>query len=176
MIRLAALLALLATPGAAITRPDDGPPQPSPTTFTCPPGTVWDHDEGSCVGPQDARLSDDDRYGAARELAYAGRYPEARAALDAMGEGDTSRVLTYRGFLARKAGDLAAAEHWYARALDADPGNLLARSYRGMGLLLSGDRMRAAAELQAIRDRGGRGTWAEQALATALDGGPVADY
>jgi Flp pilus assembly protein TadD len=176
MIRLAALLALLATPAAAITRPGDGPPVPSPTTFTCPPGTIWDHDEGTCVTPQDARLTDDDRYGAARELAYAGRYPEARAALDAMGEGETSRVLTYRGFLARKAGDLAAAEHWYARALDADPGNFLARSYRGMGLLLAGDRMRAAAELQAIRDRGGAGTWAEQALATALDGGPVADY
>lgn len=176
MIRFAALLALLATPAAAITRPGEAPPVPGPTTFTCPPGTVWDHDEGTCVAPQDARLSDDDRYGAARELAYVGRYPEARAVLDAMQEGETSRVLTYRGFLARKAGDLPAAEHWYARALDADPDNLPARSYRGMGLLLAGDRMRAAAELQAIRDRGGTGTWAEQALASAMDGGPVADY
>jgi hypothetical protein len=69
MIRLAVLLALVATPAAAITRPGEGPPEPTPTTTECPVGTVWDHDEGRCLAPQDASLSDDDRYAAARELA-----------------------------------------------------------------------------------------------------------
>ena len=86
------------------------------------------------------------------------------------------RVLTYRGFIARKSGDFAAAEAFYAAALAQNPDNLLARSYRGQGLAEIGDLVAARAELTEIRKRDGRGTWPELALRLAIENGRGFSY
>ena len=54
--------------------------------------------------PKTSSLNDDQRFGAVRELAYAGRPDEAMAVLAAMTEGETDRVMTYQGFLLRQTG------------------------------------------------------------------------
>lgn len=170
MTLVAALLALATSPAFAAGSDDSTPPRPTETTEVCKDGKVWDARTKSCVAPKDARLDDETRYAAARELAYAGRYKGAEAVLDAMSDQNAGNVLTYRGFLARKRGDWAGAETFYAAALAAEPDNVLARSYLGQGLLANGDEAGAAAQLSEIRARGGRNTWAEEALAMALSG------
>jgi transposase len=53
-------------------------------------GTVWDEKTKTCIKAEESSLNDDQRFGAVRELAYAGRYDEATAVLAAMTEGETS--------------------------------------------------------------------------------------
>jgi tetratricopeptide (TPR) repeat protein len=164
---VATVVAALPGPAAAVS-PDDRPPEPTETTTTCEGGRIWDADTQSCVDPDSAALDDDARFGAAREFAHAGRIDAARAALDAMAERHSDRVMTYRGFLARKAGDTAAAAALYGEALARNPSNLMARSYLGQGLAEAGDMAGARAQLTEIRARGGRATWAEFALRQAI--------
>ncbi|MEM8582143.1 MAG: tetratricopeptide repeat protein, partial [Pseudomonadota bacterium] len=57
---------------------------------------------------------------------------------------------------------------YYEQALAADPDNLLARSYLGQGFVAVGNLTAARAQLQEIRARGGRETWAEFALETSI--------
>jgi predicted Zn-dependent protease len=179
-MRVLLLTAALALPGAAqavSSNADTSPPAPSETTQTCEEGTVWSPEAEACVAPEDQQsgLDDDARYRAARELAWAGRLDDARRVLDAMDPAD-DRVLTYRGFIARRQGEAALADRYYRQALARNPGNLLARSYRGLGLLQQGRLREALAELSQIRARGGAGSWPERALAQAIAGGAVADY
>lgn len=176
MIRRLALLAALApAPALAVTDATE-PPVQTDTTITCTGGQVWDHDKGACVNPEEARLGDDALYGAARELAYHGRAEDALRVLDAMAAQDGDRVLTYRGFLARKAGRLDEGLAHYRAALARNPGNLLARSYMGQGFAEAGNLPAARAELAAIRARGGAGTRAEAALAEAIRSGRGSSY
>ncbi len=179
-MRVLFLIAALALPGAAhavSSNADTSPPDPAETTQTCQEGTIWSPDAGKCVPPagEQSGLNDDTRYRAARELAWAGRYGEAGRVLDTLDPAD-DRVLTYRGFLARRQGDAALGDSYYRQALARNPDNLLARSYRGMGLLQQGRLPEALAELSQIRARGGAGTWPEKALAQAIAGGAAADY
>lgn len=177
--RLSALaLAATLAPLAALAAGQDSstPPPPTPTTTECPASTVWDADERACVKVDAGLLDDDALYGAVRELAHAGRLEDAGAALDAMSDQAEGRVLTYRGFLARRAGDLDAAMTAYRAALDADPDNLLARSYMGQGLAAAGRLEEAEAQLAEIRARGGAGSWAETALLRAVRTGVGFDY
>ncbi|MEL7106239.1 MAG: tetratricopeptide repeat protein [Pseudomonadota bacterium] len=177
-MRLAPMFAfaVMATPLWAAGFNDDTPPTPTETTTACAEGLVWDEEAESCVAPKESRLGDDGLYRAVRELAYAGRYDGAKAALAAMSDQNDTRVLTYRGFLARKTGDFAAAEAFYTAALAVDPDNLLARSYYGQGLVERGAYEAARAELSEIRRRGGRNTWAEAALGLALASGTGPAY
>lgn len=175
-LALTLALALVAAPALAVGSDDSTPPTPTETTTTCTDGKIWDVATQTCVTPRDARLDDDTRYRAAREFAYADRFDAARAALDAMTDQDASRVLTYRGFIARKTGDWATAEAFYVAALAIEPDNLLARSYFGQGLLATGDRAGAVAQLDEIHARGGAGGWPEHALAMALQGNTRIDY
>ena len=46
----------------------------------------------------------------------------------------------------------------------------------GQGLVEAGDRAGAKLQLAEIRQRGGRETWAEYALKTALRSGVTSDY
>lgn len=155
---------------------DKKPPEPTPTSRKCADGEAWDEQSKKCV-KLDARVFDDqDRFRAARELAYAGRFASAAMALDAMTDQADTRVLTYRGFLARKSGDWDAALALYARALAADPDNLPARSYLGMGYAEKGDLQAARLQLAEIRSRGGRETWPERALMMTLRSGGAAFY
>lgn len=173
-LALAALIAL-PLPALAVGDDDSAPPRPTPTS-RCPDGQVWDDRSARCVPADRSQLGDDRLYQAVRELAYAGRYDSALQVLAAMSNQSDSRVLTYRGFIARQQGDMAAARRHYEAAIAADPGNHLARSYYGMGLAASGDRAGAEAQLAAIRAGGGSGTWAETALAEVLRGGRAYTY
>lgn len=178
MHKFAAVLLASALPFTAFAAGSDDttPPPPTETTTTCAGGQIFDAEAQKCKNPQDASLGDDARFGAVRELAYAGRYAEARAALDAMSEGETDRVLTYLGFITRKSGDMAGGMAYYARALEVNPDNILVRSYMGQALVEQGDIAAAARQLEEIRARGGAGTWAETSLAHAVGTGQTLNY
>ncbi|WP_298820383.1 tetratricopeptide repeat protein [uncultured Roseibium sp.] len=180
MKKLAAIaiaLTTIANPAFAVLPEDEEkPPKPTPTSTKCPDGTAWDERSESCAEMKASLFSDLDRFRAARELAYAGRLESAQRALDAMTDQSDARVLTYRGFIARKTGDWNSAKSYYAAALVADPNNLLARSYYGMGLAKRGDIEGARQQLKEIRARGGRETWPERALLLSLHLGGLSAY
>ena len=165
---LAAALVLAPYAALAVGSDDSEPPKPTETTTECEEGLVWDEKTRTCVKPDDQSLNDDQRFGAVRELAYAGRYEAAKRVLAAMTEGETSRVMTYRGFLLRQTGQIEAGIAAYERALVLDPANILARSYYGQLLVQMDEIALAEAQLTQIRANGGQGTWAEQSLANAI--------
>lgn len=174
MIRLAVAAALLAAPVFAA---GTSPTPPTPTeTADCPEGTVYSAERGGCVAPDQSGLSDDALFEAVRELAYAARYDDATLALDAMTEGATTRVETYRGFIARRTGDAEAAMDHYERALEIDPDNIQARSYMGQGKVSDGDIAGAELQLAEIVARGGAGTWPELSLRLAIQNGETFAY
>lgn len=168
---LAATLALLPHMAHAVGSDDSQPPTPTRTTTECEKGTVWDEKTRTCINAEESSLNDDQRFGAVRELAYAGRFDEATAVLAAMREGDTSRVMTYRGFLLRQTGHVEESIAAYERAIALDPANILARSYYGQLLVQMDELALAGDQLSRIRAHGGSGTWAEIALATAIKTG-----
>lgn len=174
--RAALACAIVLSPAALWAAAGDSPPAPTPTTQECAEGQVWDADAGACVAVQDSRLGDADRMDAARELAYFGRPADAVALLKGHSAPDHPDVLTLRGFATREAGDWEGGVALYRAALARDPDHWLARSYLGLGLHERGDRDGAMLQLAAIRASGGRGTWAERALADAVERGVVADY
>jgi thioredoxin-like negative regulator of GroEL len=177
MFRLALALTLLPLPALAVGEVEDGtPPETTETTTECTAPQVWDATTRTCVNPKDSRLDDDTRFRAAREYAWTGQPEAALAVLAAMGEGDSDRVLTYRAFATRKSGDIEGGLALYARALAVNPDNLLARSYLGMAYVEIGAADEAQAELDEIRARGGRGTWAEAALARSIAQGNTIGY
>jgi tetratricopeptide (TPR) repeat protein len=153
----------------------DTPPKSTKTSQSCKAGEIYDEKTKTCLDKSSALIDDDTRYEAVRELAYAALYDRASGVLDVMDPAD-SRVLTYRGFIARKTGDMQAAMTYYAAALEANADNLLARSYMGQGLVEAGDRAGAKLQLTEIRQRGGRNTWAELSLRRAITTGVGATY
>lgn len=171
-LRIALFLAILSLPtqSQAVGFSDETePPEPSETTTECAVGTIWDDETEACVAPEDATQDQAGLYRDARELAWAGRLDDATRVLNAMHESD--RVLTYKGFVARKSGKWLEAESYYQAALARNPDNLLARAYYGQGLLSIGDRTGAETQLREIRARGGRVSWPELALRLSLEGG-----
>ncbi len=172
---IAALSFLLAGPALAVGGGSSSPPATTPTT-DCPAGEVWDQTRGSCVPIQQGALEDDVLYEAVRELAYAGRLDDAALALTAMSDQGDDRVLNYRGFIARQQGDFATARRYYDAAIAANPDNLLARSYLGMGLVERYQLAAAREQLQEILDRGGEGSWPHLALAEAIESGQTTRY
>jgi tetratricopeptide (TPR) repeat protein len=147
------------------------PPVKTETTGTCSGSKIWDAATRTCIDSSQSHWSDDDRHEAVRELAYAGAYDRALAVLASYEAPQDARALTYRGFVARKTGDMDAAMTHYAAALAADPDYHPARSYRAQGYLELGQRAAAEAELREIKARGGRETWAAFSLAQALRSG-----
>jgi tetratricopeptide (TPR) repeat protein len=169
---------LLCTPHLAFAAGSDvtEPPTPTETTTECAKGEVWDEKTKACIKADEQSLNDDQRFGAVRELAYAGRPDEALAILATMTEGETPRVLTYRGFLLRQTGRIEEGIAAYERAIALDAGNILARSYYGQLLVQMNELQMAQLQLAAIRMHGGGGTWAERSLATAIDTGVTYTY
>lgn len=151
------------------------PPPPTPTP-QCPAGQIHDQKTGKCVPAKSSSLSDNDRYQAVRELAYAQQYAAAAQVLDAMSDPSDDRVLTYRGFILRKTGRLEQAGEYYRAALNKNPNNLLVRSYMGQGFVEAGDLAAARRQHEEILARGGKGTWAEESLRTALSSGRTYRY
>ncbi len=178
MLRPAVLAALLCAPIPALAAGggSDSAPSTTNTSTRCAAGKIWDEKSRSCLDAKSEVFDDDARFDAVRELAYYGRADSAALVLAAMTEGDTDRVLTYRGFLARSAGDMDAAMVWYAAALAQNPDNVLARSYMAQGFVAQGRMADAEAELAEIRARGGAGTWAEASLAAAIGRGALFRY
>lgn len=150
---------------------DSSPPKPTATTKVCQSGMVFDDKSKACVAPKESSLDDDTLYRAVREFAYAGQYGNALAALDAMSDQNDDRVLTYRGFAHRKAGDIDTGLAFYQTALTVNPDNFLARSYMGQAYVELGAMDQARVQLSEIRTRGGRGTWAEFSLRSAIANG-----
>jgi tetratricopeptide (TPR) repeat protein len=167
----ALFLAALPTLSFAAGSDDTEPPKPSETSADCKNGQVFDDTEKKCVDPQSGSLSDDLRFDAVRELAWAGQYDNAMIVLLAMTEGDTDRVMTYKGFILRKSGQIEAGIAAYETALAINPANILTHSYYGQLLVEMNELDAARGHLQAIRDNGGTGTWAEIALARAIEDG-----
>ena len=152
------------------------PPTPTETTTKCKKTEVWDEKTKKCVDAQSGSLDNDTLYQAAREIAYAGRPDDALVVLSAMTEGDTDRVLTYKGFANRKAGRIEEGMAFYQAALVKNPDNILARSYMGQGLVQQGEFQLAALQLEEIEARGGAGTWAAESLKQALATGQTFSY
>ena len=176
-MRLALAAALCALPLAALAASDDDfPPKQTKTSTECTDGQVWDEKSKTCTDPKSGALDNDTRYRAVRELAWAGRPDDALHVLSAMTEGDTDRVLTYKGFAHRKADRLEEGLAWYDAALTANPDNLLARSYLGQAYVLMGEIALAQAQLDQIRARGGAGGWPETSLETAIATGQTYNY
>jgi predicted Zn-dependent protease len=173
---LTAVLALTPQLALAVSSDDSAPPAPTETTTDCAKGEVWDEKTKACIKAEEQSLNDDQRYGAVRELAYVGRHDEALAILATMTEGETTRVLTYQGFLLRQTGKIEDGIAAYERAIAMAPGNILARSYYGQLLVQMNEMQMAQLQLAAIRMHGGGGTWAEQSLATAIETGVTTTY
>jgi len=169
----ALLVCLLCLPGYAFAAGGDdrAAPKPTATTTTCNGVKVWDDKKKRCVRPKQSSLDTDGLYGAARELAYAGRYTDAQGVLLAMADQNDDRVLTYWGFTHRKLGNIELANAFYHQAIAQNPNNLLARSYMGQGLVEEGLPAQALAQWKEIRTRGGVGTWAEVSLRQAMEMG-----
>ncbi len=177
-MRAIAIMLMIALPFGAFAAGGDttAPPKPTQTTTTCKDGEVWDEKTKLCTAPEDARLNEDTRFDAVRELAYADRPEDALRVLASMHEGETDRVLTYLGFANRKAGRFEQGLAFYAQALAKNPDNILARSYLGQAYVDMGETALATAELDEIRARGGIGGWAEASLRQALVTGQTISY
>jgi len=177
LMRLTTLtLALLPMAAIAAGSGGDVAPKPSETTTVCSDGLVWDLATQSCMSPEDSTNDDSARMNDVRELAYEGYYQAALDVLDTLENPQAPLALTYYGFAHRKAGRVALGMSYYNAALDADPNNLLARSYMGQGHVASGDMVLAQAQLTEIRMRGGRDTWAEASLVQAMATGVGPSY
>jgi tetratricopeptide (TPR) repeat protein len=176
---LCAVIALgVASPSFAVGDNDEGEPTQTETTKKCPKGEVWDATKKACEKIKEGRLQldDDTLYEDARELAYAGRYEDALAVLALMEEGDTDRVLTYKGFVTRKMGNMSRGLAYYHEAIELNPDNFLARSYLGQAYVELGRIEDAQAELVQIAERGGEKTWPYKALDTAIKTGEIAEF
>ncbi len=148
------------------------PPKPTETTTKCKKNEVWDKKTQKCVAAKkESRLDDDTIYEAARELAYAKRYDEARHLLTLAANQEDPRILNYYGFTSRKMGHLEEGLRYYNAAIKRSPDYILARSYMGEALALSGDMEGAKAQLAEIAKRGGENTYAYSQLATVLKTG-----
>jgi tetratricopeptide (TPR) repeat protein len=135
----------------------------------CKDGQTYDEASKKCVD-KTGQLNDT-IYNAAREYAYAGKYDDALKMLKRAKNQNDTRILTYYGFTNRKLGNVDVAFDYYNRAISADANNLLARSYMGQGLVQQGKLEEARAQLVEIRDRGGKDTYAYDALYQALKSG-----
>ncbi|MGB1034719.1 MAG: tetratricopeptide repeat protein [Primorskyibacter sp.] len=174
------VLALSMTTSAALAAGsfDTSPPKPTPTTTECADGMIWDEASEACVDPNSAALDEGTLMRAIREFAYMGQFDHARTAIDALSGLDqpSDFALTYLGFVERKLGNTHAAQAYYQQALIQNPNNLLALSYMGQGYVADGQIALARAALTQIRQKGGRGTWPEQALRLAIQGGTPPSY
>lgn len=175
-VALALAAPLSTVPAFAAGSGDSTPPTPTQTSKDCTKAQIWDEKSKTCIDAKDSRLDNDTRMQAVRELAWAGQPDRALEVLAAVTEGDTDRVLTYRAFALRKAGQIEAGLQGYAQALRVNPDNILARSYLGQLYVEMAELDLARGELNQIRLRGGTGTWAETSLAEAIRTGRTLSY
>lgn len=172
MLPAALLAASLASPVFAAGSDSTEPPKTTKTSTECEKGQVYDDKTKACLDVKSDAVTDDDRYNAARELAYNGQYDRALEVLASAENQDDPRILNYYGFTNRKLGHAEEAMQFYNAALTADPDYILARSYLGQGLMAQGDLTGAVEQLEEIRLRSGTETWAYVSLKNAIAGAP----
>ncbi len=119
--------------------------------------------------PKVGRATDDEIYHAAYWMAREGRYAAALDILAMAQHQDDPRILNATGFATRKLGHVDAALPFYHRALQRDPGYVLAREYLGEAYLAKGDLAAAIDQLTAIEARCGRSCTAYIHLAGYID-------
>lgn len=163
----AASVALLASPAAAGGRisKDTGP-----ASALCDAHAKGTAAWSSCIGAARADMSDEELFYAGYWLAKSGDYEKALGYLNLAGKKD-ERVLTYIGFATRKLGHVEEALPLYRKALEVNPGYVVARAYLGEAFLTKGEPDKARAELAEIAERCGAGCAAYVDLA-----GHIADY
>lgn len=162
----------LSLPVTAFAAMDETAPPKQPK---CDSGFVYDKNSKKCVSSNGRTFDFETLYQEVRSLSYDGRYTDAQDLL-AMMPADDDRVLTYMGFTNRKMGNTEAAMEYYARALDRNPSNVMARSYMGQGFVDDGNVTAAIEQLREIRAHGGTGTWAEATLRTAIATGETFNW
>lgn len=155
------------SPGSSSSSSDSGG-KADKTMAKCKHGMVYSESKKKCVKADKSSMNDTQLYEIARDLAYAGRYEDALIVLDAAKNQNDPRILNYRGYANRKAGRVDLAMTYYKKAIAIDGNYILARSYMGQGLIMQGKIEEARAQLIEIRDRGGKDTYAYQALYDAL--------
>lgn len=142
--------------------------KPDKTVSKCKHGMVYVESKKKCMKANKSSMNDTQLYETARDLAYAGQYENALIVLAAAKNQNDPRILNYKGYANRKAGRVDLAMTYYKKAIAIDGNYLLARSYMGQGLIMQGKVEEARAQLIEIRDRGGKDTYAYQALYDAL--------
>lgn len=155
---------------------DNPPPKRSKTSTWCSKYELWDDNKGRCVRADAEGVTDDQRFLAVRELAYHSDPDTAWKMLTMMTEGETTRYMTYKGFLLRRNGHIEESIATYERAIELDPANIAARSYYGQLLVMMDEIELAKAQLAEIRAHGGDGTWSERSLFKAIGMGVTYFY
>ena len=169
-MRLTPILLACLVPGAVLAVGGGGDePAPTETTETCADGLVFDIATETCLPPEQSTNEDSALLRDALRLNYEGRYAAALALLAEVEPSSDS--LTQQGYATRRSGDMEGGLALYAAALALDPANILTRSYRAMAYVELGHMDAARAELELIWQAGGQGSWAEEALATAIRSG-----
>lgn len=148
-LAISAALAVGLTSGASLADFDDPPKKPK---LDC--SKPENKNKPQCRKSY-KDMSDDEIFNAAYWLAREGRYREALEILAASHDPNDKRILNATGFATRKLGDVEAAIPFYRRALAADPGYSLARSYLGEAYLTKGDLAGAKGQLAEIASRCG---------------------
>jgi tetratricopeptide (TPR) repeat protein len=119
----------------------------------CKGKKVYDSKSKKCVkAEKSSSLSDDDVYAAVKRLAYSRKYDQALDVLDLAKDAQTPRMLTQRGFITRKMGDVEAAFPYYRSALAMDPSYTLAREYMGEAYIQLGRVDLAREQLEKIAE------------------------
>ena len=172
----ACAIALLPTMAFAVGSGSDEAPKPSETVENCDEGLVFDIATQTCMTAEESTNDDTAMMNDVRSLSHAGRHDDALAILALMPDQADDLVLTYLGFNHRKAGNIELGMAFYQQALAVNPDNILARSYMGQALAERDNMYAAMTQLSEIQQRGGRGTWAERALLTAISTGKGYSY
>ena len=151
-----------------------GAPKTTKTTTECTGNQVWDG--AKCVNSYAPEINDLQRIEAIRELSYNNRLEDAQDILNSLENKRSDIALTYWGFTHRKLGNLELAGMFYRDAIEANPDNILARSYMGQGFVEQGRTDEALVQWKEIKARGGTDTWAELSLREALRTGVTYNY
>ena len=138
----------------------------------CKQGYVYDKGKRACVKATSGLLNDEKLYQLGRELALAGRYEEALAALAAVKNQKDSMVLTMIGYAKRKLGKFDEGMSYYQQALAVDPNNVNTREYLGEAYVERGQIDLAKAELVKVEALCGRECEQYTDLAAAIAGHP----
>jgi tetratricopeptide (TPR) repeat protein len=141
------------------------------STPSCPSGQVSNN--GKC-SKATSSLDDKQLYAQGRDLALAGRYPEALTALQAVKNQNDAMVLTMIGYSQRKLGNYDAGVALYQQALAIDPNSVNTHEYLGEAYAEKGKLDLAKAELIKVAAVCGTTCEQYQDLSKAIASAPSA--